>query len=103
MLRMFMKLYDIESHFSGGWHKILPGVSKEWALGYLSCYRHSMPRNAMRAVSGDKVIDSVDANENVAIGMIAGWPTAEQYRHAAAKALEKADAVEAFNNKRNRA
>ena len=57
----------------------------------------------MRAICGEKVIDSVDENQNVSVGMIAGWPTPDQYRSAAAKALAKADAVEAFNNKRNKA
>lgn len=60
-----------------------------------------MPRNAMRAICGEKVIDSVDEKQDVSVGMIAGWPTPEQYRNAAAKALEKADAIEAFNSKRN--
>jgi hypothetical protein len=45
-------------------------------------------------------MEEIEAREDVSIGQVAGWPTAEQYERAAAKALEKAKVIRE-HNKRN--
>lgn len=83
--------YSIESFYLEKWCSVTQYASREYCEGYLDCYRYEAPRNAMRIVRNDgKVVREIAANEDVAIGMIAGWPTPEQYERAAAKALEKA-------------
>ncbi len=85
---------DIESFIQDKWHAIHRDVSEEWALGYLARYKNECPRNAMRAIRNGHVLDEAKANEDVSIGMVAGWPTPEQYRAAAARAITKAEAIE---------
>jgi hypothetical protein len=41
------------------------------------------------------VIRSLPSRAEASIGMVAGWPTAEQYEHAAKLCLEKAAAIRA--------
>jgi hypothetical protein len=56
------------------------------------------PRCAMRLMRSDgKIIEELAADEDVGIGMIAGWPTAEQYELAAAKALQRAHIIRENN------
>ena len=43
--------------------------------------------------SDGRVMEEVPAREDVAIGMVAGWPTAEQFERAANKALERARVI----------
>jgi formylglycine-generating enzyme required for sulfatase activity len=50
------------------------------------------------AVVGDRVIDHRPARTGVAIGLIAGLPTAEQYEAAAAQALATAAKIREANN-----
>jgi hypothetical protein len=98
-----MKLYNIQSHFLGEWRTIINGVSRDWALGYLNCYKYQAPREAMRVVdSSGKVTEEIAAQTEVAIGIGAGWPSAEQYRSAAARAIAKAEAIELQESKRNK-
>jgi hypothetical protein len=40
------------------------------------------------------VVDEFEAHEEVHIGMVAGFATAEQLRRAAQKALERADRID---------
>jgi hypothetical protein len=87
----------------GIFHTILSEVSKGFAEGYLRCYRNSpSPRLALRILKGDKVVDSVPEHREVHIGQIAGWPTAAQYRDAAARAILKAEQIEAFEQRQTR-
>ena len=59
--------------------------------GYLYAMLYTAPRNAYRITRADgRVVGELEAREDVNIGMIAGWPTAAQYEHAAAMALAKA-------------
>lgn len=84
-------IYSVESFYLEKWCRVFKDATREYCEGYLDGYRHEAPRNAMRIVRDDgKVVREIAANEDVAIGMIAGWPTPEQYERAAAKALEKA-------------
>ena len=49
--------------------------------------------------SDGKIVSEFEANEEVHIGMIAGFATAEQLRRAAQKALERADRIDKMNIK----
>lgn len=89
--------YRVEVKDGYGWVSLYGyiDVSHDFAMGYLFGRQDTpSPRLAMRVVrSDDKVIDMREANDDVGIGMIVGFPTPEQYEDAAARALEKADRI----------
>jgi hypothetical protein len=87
--------YRIESYYRNEWYKIADYVTRQWAQGVLWATHHDAPRLAYRVVriEDGKVTDERPANDEVSIGMIAGFPTAEQYELAAARALAKAKAI----------
>lgn len=85
--------YHLESFVIGKWLKILQG-SREYCQGFLNARKDYAPRNAYRIVRSDgKIMEECPAREDVDIGQIAGWPTAEQYEAAANKALARAKAI----------
>jgi hypothetical protein len=45
-------------------------------------------------------MDEIKAHDDVNIGQVAGWPTAEQYEQAAEKALERAKKISEADNQR---
>lgn len=60
-------------------------------MGWLSHAQYDYPRNAKRMVRSDgKLMHEIKANDEVSIGMIASYPTPEQYERAANVALAKA-------------
>lgn len=81
------------------------GLAEEtrgFALGYLMG-RHDTPapRPAMRVVRSDgKVVDEYVASEDVDIGLIAGWPSPEQYEGAAERAMQTAARIRAQQERR---
>lgn len=82
--------YTIESFSVGKWRSILSDT-RDFCLGYLSACKQDAPRNSYRLIRSDgKVLSEVPANLDVNIGMIAGWPTPEQYEAAAQRALAMA-------------
>ena len=90
--------YHLESFAIGKWQKIIPG-SLQYCQGFLDARKDYSPRNAYRIMRSDgRVIDEVPESEDVNIGQIAGWPTAEQYESAANKALERAKAIREMAN-----
>ena len=78
-------------HYLGKWCW-LATQSKAWCKGYLRCASQQFgPRNAYRIVdSHRKVIEEIPAVDDCEIGMIAGFPSPEQYEAAAQRALEAA-------------
>jgi len=85
--------YHLESFAFGRWLKILQG-SLQYCQGFLDARKDHAPRNAYRLMRSDgRVMEEVAAREDVNIGQIAGWPTAEQYERASSKALEMAKAI----------
>lgn len=81
---------------SGTWFKTFGEVGLEYGRGYL---RHSQespgPRLALRLVRSDgRVMCETNALSEASIGMVAGWPTAEQYRRAAERCLRAAERIE---------
>ena len=94
--------YYFESFYCGAWIRLLSD-SLHFLRGYLHAKRDHSPRLAYRIVRGDgKIIDEVTAREDVSIGLVAGWPTPEQYEQAAAKALEMAKAIREREKAQNR-
>ena len=88
--------YSIHAHFGADvWRPILADETRDFCLGYLARVRQEPgPKCAMRVVRSDgKPIDESGAVDRASLGMVAGWPTAEQYERAAAVALEKAREV----------
>jgi hypothetical protein len=87
--------YRIESYYLGQWCKIADYVTRQFAQGVLWATQNDAPRLAYRVVriEDGKVIDERPANDEVSVGMIAGFPTAEQYERAAERALAKAKAI----------
>lgn len=68
--------------------------------GYLHAKVNEAPRSAYRIERSDGVIvEQHPAKDGVSIGMIAGYPTAEQYERAAANALDKAAIIRANQNR----
>ena len=83
--------YHIECPFLEGWNPFIKGRSRGYCDGYMDAMRGQLPRVHLRLVRSDgKIMDEVQEHDDVGIGMIAGWPTAEQYERAAERALERA-------------
>lgn len=86
--------YHIECPFLEKWNAFIKGRSLGYCQGYMDAMRNDYPRLHLRLVRSDgKIMDEITANDDVAIGMVAGWPTAEQYESAAERALEKAKKI----------
>lgn len=85
--------YTLETNHGGNWMKIF-SASMHYLQGFLDARRDYAPRLAYRILRSDgKVIEQIDAREDVSVGMIAGWPTAAQYERAAERAMERAKAI----------
>ena len=84
--------YWIEVQDGDQWVRLFGGVGLEWGRGYLAHQRHApSPRLALRLVRSDgRVMDEAPGIEEASIGMVAGWPTADQYRRAAERCLQLA-------------
>ena len=91
--------YHIESLAHGSWLTILRG-SMQYLQGFLDARKDYAPRTAYRLMRSDgRTMEEVPARDDVNIGQIAGWPTAEQYEAAANKALDRARAIRERNKK----
>lgn len=72
-----------------------------WADTKIACTAYIMgmrdswpPHRAMRVIRSDgRVMEEWPQQTEVSVGMVAGWPTAEQYEAAAQRALEKAKKI----------
>jgi len=82
--------YKVESFCLGKWHQIIE-ASRGYCMGYLDAASGWAPRSALRVVRSDgMVVADYPENENVSIGQVAGFPTAEQFERAGNRALERA-------------
>lgn len=82
------------------WVKLFEG-GRQFLEGYVDAKSDYQPRLAHRIVRNDgKVVREVSGSKEVGIGQIAGWPTAEQYERAGAKALERAEYIREQNKRR---
>jgi len=83
--------YHIECPCLGKWNPFINGRSKHYCDGYMDAMRGQMPGLHLRLVRSDgKIMDEVLAQDDVGVGMVAGWPTAQQYELAAEEALDRA-------------
>lgn len=83
--------YSVESFYLGRWCVLFHCETKDFCAGYLSHAQYCHPRNAMRIIRSDgKIVHEMRADADVNIGMIASWPTPEQYEAAAESALKHA-------------
>lgn len=95
--------YYVESMFYGRWVRCIGPVSRDYARGYVDAVsdRETGPRAEVRIVRGDgRVEEHVPGRTEVLVGMVAGWATPEQIRAAAARAIERAEQVEAAEARR---
>ena len=89
--------YRMEAQDHGRWVVIMGEVGLEYGRGWLAHHRQLPgPRLAIRLVRSDgREVDSVSRDEEASIGMHAGTPTADDYRAAAARCIERAVWIEA--------
>lgn len=91
--------YHIECPYSDKWNAFVKGRTLGYCQGYIDAMRGQRPGIHLRLVRSDgKVVDEVLAQDDVGIGQVAGWPTAQQYEAAAERALARARAIRAENN-----
>jgi len=83
---------EIRQEANGEWYPIVRGETQDFCMGYVLALRDAPPPRAARRVvrSDGKVIDQAEHDHRVALGMVAGFPTPEQYESAARDAIEKA-------------
>jgi len=85
--------YHIEYFANGKWSCLLQ-APVQYCRGYIDARRDYSPRLAHRIKRSDgRVMEEISAREDVNIGMIAGWPSAEQYEAAANRAFECAKVI----------
>ncbi|MEB3320122.1 MAG: hypothetical protein VKI63_04195 [Cyanobium sp.] len=89
--------YTVEVLRDERWVPITTGT-RSYCMGFFDARLQLAPRLAMRVVRNGvqdkrKVLAHAPAKDTVSIGQIAGFPTAEQYEAAAAKALAAAQYI----------
>ena len=94
--------YSVETCYLEKWIKLFNG-SRDFCEGYLHRAYDDRPRLAKRIMRSDgKVMVELKADDDVCIGMIAGWPTPEQYEYAAQRALDQAARIRKQQEKQNK-
>lgn len=85
--------YTVQTYYLDKWLDIVYDT-RDFCLGFLHARRDQGPRNAYRLIRSDgKIMEEIPAEPDVFIGMVAGWPTPEQYEEAAQRALDKASKI----------
>ena len=93
--------YSIQRLYNGDWYSLIKGEYLQYCLGWLDRAQDQSPRPAYRLVRSDgKILKLLTEREDVSIGMVAGFPTAEQYEAAAQRALEKAAKIREIEKQR---
>jgi hypothetical protein len=96
--------YSIRSYYpeyKQPWMTFKKNLNKQFAEGYFhALFERPSPKPHTQLVRSDgKVVGEFEAHEEVHIGMVAGFATAEQLRRAAQKALDRADRIDQMNIK----
>ena len=88
--------FEFQDH-TGQWYEAiwLKYETLTFLKGYLWGRRDAPPpRLGMRIVRNDgKVVEESKANDELDIGIIAGWPTPEQYERAAERSIKQAEYI----------
>lgn len=88
--------YSVETFYLNQWVALIKDEQRGFAHGYFFGRKDTVigPRLECRFIRSDgKVIDSYPATNDVSLGMIAGFPSPEQYEQAAEKALKTAKQI----------
>lgn len=94
---MSSNIYSVEAQQEDGeWVEIIGHETRGFCDGFVLAHRYQpAPRLAVRAIRKDGHVAEVSpAHEGVSLGMIAGFPSAAQYRRAGDRAHAMADDVE---------
>ena len=95
--------YQVQAKWGDEWRVLFSESSRAYCQGYIArCRDEPMPRLAWRIVDSKtgRVIEEVSPRAEVDLGMVAGWPTAEQYEAAAARAMEAAARIREMGARR---
>lgn len=94
--------YALETNWQNvKWIKTISG-SKDFCLGYFHAARNLAPRHAIRVIRSDgKVLEHTEQNDEVNVGMIAGFVTPQQLEYAACEAWKKAARIREYEEKNN--
>ena len=96
--------YSIQCPCLNDWNSFIKDEIKSYCDGYMDAMKGEMPRLHLRMVRSDgKIIREITEHDDVGIGMIAGFPTAEQYERAAERALERARKIRENQDKYDKA
>lgn len=89
--------YELQVHGEDRWFTLggCRDVPLSWARGFIAGRQEaSGPQLPIRILRSDgKIVEETLGKPEVSLGLIAGWPSAEQYERAAARALEKATKI----------
>lgn len=95
--------YRLEVDDNGTWVPLTGGAcGREFGIGYVfACRERPGPKLGIRLTRGDgKVVEEAPGTTEASIGLVAGFPTAEQYRRAAARCIARAEAIERLTERR---
>ena len=88
------RTYSIETLFGDKWLAIVTLAERGYCKGWMDRASSSSPRPAFRVMRSDgKMVDTLCERQDVSIGQVAGFPTAEQYERAAEEALKRAAVI----------
>lgn len=83
--------YSIACPFLDGWDEFIKYQSKGFCEGYITAVKSQGLRKSLRVIRSDgKIVYECDEKSKVSLGMIAGFPTSEDYERAGQEALVKA-------------
>lgn len=91
--------YSIRSYYpeyKQPWIAFKKNLNRQYALGYFDALREQpSPQPHTQLVRSDGVVvEEFQEHEEVHIGIVAGYPSSEQLRRAADKALKRADRID---------
>lgn len=85
--------YRIETYYLDKWWTLIE-ASRQFCEGFIWARKDDAPHSHFRLIrSDDKIVHDLPAVKEVSVGMVAGFPTPEQYERAAQEALAKAAAL----------
>jgi len=89
--------YTLQVRYNGEWTAFPGGgCGREFGIGYVfACRERPGPRSGIRLVRDDgRVIEEAPELTEASIGLVVGFPSAEQYRAAAARCIARAEQIE---------
>lgn len=94
--------YHLECRNAEKWIRFKSHLSLQYAKGWIDSRKEMSPRPSIRLVRSDgRIVDEISEINEVLVGQVAGFPTAEQYEQAASLALKRAKAIREANTRNN--